>query len=83
MAVGRSNVAVTVVSAVSVTVHDPVPKHPPPLQPMNTELPPARASTVTVVPGVYVSEQSTPQAIRLSELMTAPVPAPALATVSV
>ena len=31
------NVAVTVVAAVTVTVHGPVPEHPPPLQPVNVE----------------------------------------------
>ena len=80
---GRSNVAVIVVFPVIVTTHDPVPEHPPPLQPVKTELPPAKASSVTAVLGLYVSEQSPPQPIRLSELITAPLPEPAFVTVSV
>jgi len=46
----RVKVAVTVVSAATVTVHDPVPLHAPPLQPPKTEPAVAVAVRVTMVP---------------------------------
>ena len=47
---GIVNVAVTVVAAVSVTGHVPVPLHPPPLQPVNVDPAAAVAVSVTAVP---------------------------------
>ena len=44
------NGAVTVIADVSVTTHEPVPLHPPPDQPVNTEPEPAAAVSVTLVP---------------------------------
>src|SRR5438105_478457 len=43
------NVAVTAVAAVMVTVHGPVPVHPPPLQPVNVEPVAGVAVSVTAV----------------------------------
>src|SRR2546429_10026941 len=45
------NVAVTVVAAVMVTVHGPVPVQPPPLQPVNVE--PVAGVAVRGTPGVW------------------------------
>ncbi len=42
--------AVTVVAAFIVTLHVPVPEHPPPLQPLNVDPPVALAVRVTTVP---------------------------------
>ena len=47
---GRSNVAVTVVAALMVTEHVPVPEQPPPLQPANVDPPAGAAVSVTTVP---------------------------------
>ena len=49
---GRANVAVTVVAAVTVTTHVPVPLHPPPLQPVNVDPAAGAAVSVTAVPFV-------------------------------
>ena len=46
----RANVAVIVVAEVSVTLQVPVPLHPPPLQPVNTDPAAALAVSVTTVP---------------------------------
>ena len=48
--VWTANVAVTVVALFKVTTHVPVPLHPPPDQPLNTEPEAAEAVRVTVVP---------------------------------
>ena len=50
MALWRSKVAVTVVAAVRVTVHEPVPVQPPPLQPVKPEPVAGLAVRITVVP---------------------------------
>ena len=47
---GTPNVAVTVVAADIVTVHEPVPVQPPPLQPLNVEPAAGVAVSVTAVP---------------------------------
>ena len=47
---GTPNVAVTVVAADMVTVHEPVPVQPPPLQPLNVEPAAGVAVSVTAVP---------------------------------
>ena len=77
------NVALTVVAAVRVTVHVPVPEHPPPLQPVKVELAPGVALSVTTVPLVSDAEQVAPQLMPVGLLVTVPVPVPALETVSV
>src|SRR5512134_3397213 len=76
-----SNVAVTVVAAVRVTVQVPVPVHPPPLQPVNVEPVAAVAVRVTAVPPAKVPEQLEPQLIPDGSLITVPLPAPILNTV--
>jgi len=48
--VWRSKVAVTVVAALRVTVHEPVPVQPPPLQPVKVESAAGVAVKVTAVP---------------------------------
>jgi hypothetical protein len=70
------NVAVTVVSAFTVTVHTAVPPQPPPLHPENVESEAAAAVRVTLVPATIVSEQSLPHVIPLGVLVTVPVPVP-------
>src|SRR5207249_577708 len=79
---GRAKVAVTVVAAETVTVQAPVPEQPPPLQPLKVEPAAAVAVSVTAVPLGKLAEQVAPQLIPAGELVTAPLPAPALLTVS-
>src|SRR2546425_7020 len=76
-------VAVTEVAAVIVTVHVPVPVQPPPLQPVKVEPAAGAAVRVTTVPGVKEVEHVAPQEIPAGLLVTVPLPAPALETVSV
>ncbi len=68
-------VAVTVVAAETVTTHDPVPEHPPPLQPVKVEPAAGAAVSVTAVPLVKLAEQVAPQVIPAGLLVTVPVPA--------
>src|SRR5438309_1341194 len=75
-------VAVTVVAAETVTTHDPVPEQPPPLQPVKVEPAAGVAVRVMVVPFAKLAEQVTPQLIPAGELVTVPLPVPALLTVS-
>jgi len=75
-------VAVTDVAAFSVTAQVPVPVHPPPLQPVNVEPVAGAAVRVTMVPVVNDVEQVVPQEMPAGELVTVPVPAPAVVTVS-
>jgi hypothetical protein len=77
------NVAVTVVSAPSVTVQVPVPVHPPPDQPVNVEPASGVAVSVRLVPVTYVALHVAPQLMPGSELVIEPVPVPAFETVSV
>ena len=77
-----SNVAVTVVSAVTVVTHVLVPVQPPPDQPVNTDPAVDAAVSVTVVPDRYRDVHVAPQAIPGGLLVTVPVPVPDLATVS-
>ena len=72
----------TVVAALSVTVHVPVPAQPP-LQPVNVEPAAGVAVKVTAVPLANAAEHVVPQEIPLGELVTVPVPVPVLLTVSV
>jgi len=58
------NVAVTVVSAVTVTVHDvAVPEQPPPLKPVNDEPDPGVAVNFTTVASAKDAEHVLPQSI--------------------
>jgi hypothetical protein len=76
-------VTVTVLAALSVTVHVPVPEHPPPLQPVKVEPAAGVAVKVTAVPLAYAAAHVAPQEIPAGLLVTVPVPAPALLTVNV
>lgn len=75
--------AVTVVAAVTVTVHVPVPEQPPPVHPPKVEPLAGVAVSVTMVPLVTLSLQSAPQLIPAGLLVIVPVPNPDLATVNV
>jgi len=74
--------AVTEVAAVIVTVQEAVPVQPPPLQPVKVEPAAGAAVRVTTVPVVKEVEQVALQLIPAGELVTVPLPAPALDTVS-
>jgi hypothetical protein len=76
-------VAVTDVAAFTVTVQEPVPEQPPPLQPVNVEPAAGVAVRVTAVPFVNEAEHVAPHEMPAGALVTVPVPAPALLTVSV
>ena len=65
-----------------VTEHSPVPKQPPPLQPVKVEPGSGAASKVTKAPLGKGTEQVAPQSIPAGKLVTVPVPAPAVMTVS-
>ena len=78
---GRLKVAVTV--AVVDTTQLPVPLHPPPFHPANTDPALAVAVNVTVVPPGKRSLQSPPQLIPAGVDATVPVPVPFLATITV
>src|SRR5207247_9224070 len=67
-------VAVTVVAAGRVTVHEPVPVQVPPLQPVKVEPASGAAVSVTTVPLGYGSEQSGPQVLPAGALVTVPLP---------
>src|SRR5215470_149741 len=78
-----TKLAVTVVAAFTVTVQVPVPVQPPPLQPPKVEPVAAAAVRVTIVPFAYDAEHVAPQLMPAGELVTVPLPAPALETVKV
>ncbi len=76
--------AVTVVAALIVTVQVAVPEQPPPLQPEKVEPAAGAAVKVTEVPLANLVEQPMPpQTMPAGALVTVPLPAPALLTVSV
>ncbi len=79
----RAKVAVTVCAALIVTVQVPVPEQPPPLQPEKVEPAAGTAVKVTELPLAYVAAQVAPQAMPAGALVTVPLPAPVLLTVSV
>jgi hypothetical protein len=76
-------VAVTVVAALSVTVHVPVPVQPPPLQPLNVAPAAGAAVKVTAVPLANPAEHVAPQEMPAGLLVTVPLPVPVFETVSV
>jgi len=71
-------VAVTVVAAIRFTVQAPVPVQPPPDQPPNVEPEVAVAVSVTAVPLAKLALQVDPQVMPAGELVTVPVPVPAV-----
>jgi hypothetical protein len=79
---GAVKFAVTVWSAFIVTVHEPVPLQPPPLQPVNVEPPVEAAVRATVLPIGKSEAQTVPQEMPLGLLVTVPVPVPDLLTVN-
>src|SRR4030095_2158949 len=79
----RAKVAWTVVAALSVTVHVPVPEQPPPLQPVKLEPAAGAAVKVTAVPLANAAEQVGPHERPAGLLFTVPRPVPALETVKV
>src|SRR5437867_1143788 len=78
--VWRLNVAVTVVAAFKVTEQVPVPKQPPPLQPVKVEPVAGVAVSVTKVPLSNEAEQVTPQSIPGGLEVTVPLPEPSRVT---
>ena len=75
--------AVTACAALIVTVQVPVPVQPPPLQPLKVEPAAGAAVKVTATPLSNVAEQFLPHETPAGALVTVPLPAPALLTVSV
>ena len=69
--------------ALSVTVQVPVPAQPPPLQPLKIEPAAGVAVRVTAVPLAYAATQVAPHEMPAGLLVTVPIPAPVLLTVSV
>jgi hypothetical protein len=68
-----ANAAPTVIAVASVTVHGPLPEHPPD-QPVKIEPAAGVAVSVTLVPAVNVAEQPVPQLMPAGALVTAPLP---------
>ena len=64
--------------ALTVTVHEPVPEHPPPLHPANVEPVLGVALKVPEVPGLTSTEQTEPQLIEPPPEVTRPEPVPGL-----
>src|SRR6266403_296346 len=75
-------VAVTEVAALMGAVQVPVPVQPPPLQPVKVEPAAGVAVSVTAVPLVNEKAQVAPQEMPAGALVTVPLPAPVLLTVS-
>ena len=73
-----SKPAVTEAAPLIVTVHCPVPEHPPPDQPVNIEPEVALAVSVTELPELNNALQVEPQAIPAGEDVTVPDPVPPL-----
>ena len=65
------------------TVHVPVPVHPPPLQPVNVDPVAGVAVKVTAVPLPKAAEQVVPQEIPAGALEIVPAPVPDFVRVSV
>jgi hypothetical protein len=81
--VGGANVAVTLLAAFIVTVHVVVAPEQPPLQPTNVLPPFGAAVNVTTVPAAKLPLHVPGQTMPAGLDATPPVPAPAVATVSV
>jgi len=64
----------TIVADVSITTQVPVPEHPPPDQPVNTQPVAGVAEIETLVPDAKVAEHVLPQLIPAGELATEPLP---------
>ena len=75
--------AVIVMLLLICTVQEPVPVHPPPLQPAKTDPEAGAAVSVTAVPPENDLEQVVPQLMPLGLLVTVPLPVPFLVTWSV
>ena len=71
----------TVVFALIVTLHAPLPVHPP-VHPPNVEVDPGASLSVTTVPAANVYLQVEPQLMPAGLLVMVPVPVPELCTVS-
>jgi hypothetical protein len=71
------------VFALRLSVHVPVPLHPPPDQPANVDPTSAAAVSVTLVPLTNDAEHVDPQSMPVGEEVTPPVPVPPLVTVNV
>src|SRR5206468_10648205 len=80
---GSAKVAVTLWAALIVTEHVPVPVQPPPLQPVKVDPAAGVAVRVTAVPLANAAAQVAPHATPAGAVVTVPLPAPALLTVSV
>src|SRR5207249_6497507 len=80
--VGRLKVAVTVVAAKTETTHDPVPEHPPPLQPAKVEPTAGVAVSVAAVLLAKIAAQVAQQVMPAGEVVTVPLPVPTSLTVS-
>ena len=78
-----TNVAVTLVSALSVTVQVVEAVAQAPLQPSNRDWPAGAALSTTWVPSANTSEQVDPQSMPAGPLVTVPPPLPARTTVRV
>src|SRR2546428_5177401 len=78
----RVKVAVTVAPAETVTTRGRGREKTPPLQPLKVEPAAGAAVSVTAVPLGKLAEQVAPQVMPAGELVTVPLPVPALLTVS-
>jgi len=76
------NSALTAVSALTITVHDPLPVHPPLHPALKVEPVAGFAFKVTLVPGVKKPEHPVPQLIAVGLLVIVPNPEPLLLIVS-
>src|SRR6266702_3468005 len=76
-------VAVTLGACVMLTVQEPVPLHPSPLQPANVEPLAATAASVTLVPELNGALHVLPQVIPAGLEVTVPLPVPAFTIVRV
>src|SRR5438046_1785759 len=77
---GRLKAAVTDVAAETVTVHAPVPVHPPPLQPLKIEPAAGAAVSVTAVPLGKLAAQVAPQVMPVGAAVRVALPVPLLET---
>ena len=78
---GQATIADTLVLLARVTVHEPMPEHPPPLQPENMHPVCGAVVSLTAVPPVKEAVQVGPQLIPAGVEVTVPSPVPVLLTV--